>query len=490
MTTSTHRTSARPPVPAPVTTRPHSRAAARVAPGVTIPCSLLLLLSPSPGRPQTAAANLPAGTPLPVQIDDHLPMRVGQSIQGQLIYPAYADNHLVLPEKTVVTGNVVELHSNHSRRIHARLRGDFTPFDIPVVHFSAITLPDGATVPIRTDNVTDGAPIFRAVAPPPSKGGFIRQGINMGMQVARDDLAMYTAPGKADRLLQFVYGQLPYHPQRIEKNTAWTIETLDPISIPAQPVALPPPATPQLAAPPPAAAAATTPQPPSTWMLEAFLNEALDSSTAHVGQQVRATVAKPIFNPDNTVAVPQGATLVGAVTKAKPARSFGRNAALRFDFQQIVFPSTKAQNIQATLTEADSSDRTLALNSEGEAKSKPKDKVSLPLILALLASRPLDGDRDGGSGGGGLGKNAIGSNGFGLVGRVVGITGGSPNLAAGIGYYGTALALYDRWIARGQQKVFPRDTRIVVQTTARSSEVLRLQKSEAANPPALNGPKP
>ncbi len=463
------------------------RSAARPNPDLlrsALPCSALLLLSTLAAHAQIAAATLPAGSPLPVQTSTHLPMRLGQSIQGQLIYPVYVNNQMVLPAKTVVTGTVVALHSDRSRRIHARLRGDFTPFNTPVVHFSSISLPGGVDVPINTANATDGAPIFRAVAPPKAKGGFFRQQFNLGMQVARDDLALYTAPGKSDRLLQFVYGQLPYHPQRIEENTAWTVETLDSTSVPSHPPA--PPATPDAKSS--ATEAKTGSQPaevPGSWMLEAYLNEALDSSTAHVGQQVKATIAKPIYNADNSIAVPQGATLVGAVTKAKSARSFGRNGSLRFDFRQIVMPSSKPQSVQATLAEADSSDRTLALNSEGEAKSRPRDKISLPLILAVLASRPLDGDRDGGGGGGGLGKNAVGSNGFGLVGRVVGITGGSPNLAAGIGYYGTALAVYDRWIARGKQKVFPRDTRIVVQTTARSSEVLRIERSGAATPPKL-----
>ena len=61
-------------------------------------------------------------------IENHLPMRVGQPIQAQLIYPVYADNTLILPVKTILTGTVTELRSNHSRRINARINGDFTPY--------------------------------------------------------------------------------------------------------------------------------------------------------------------------------------------------------------------------------------------------------------------------------------------------------------------------------------------------------------------------
>jgi hypothetical protein len=189
-----------------------------------------------------------------------------------------------------------------------------------------------------------------------------------------------------------------------------------------------------------------------------------------VGQPVKAIVAEPIFNADKTVAVPQGATLIGAVTQARRARSFGRAGVLRFDFRQIILPGDAPQNVQASLMGVGSAGKDLSLNSEAQVKSRPKDKISIPPILAVLASRPLD--QEHGVSSNQFGKNAVGSNGYGLVGRIVGIAGGSPAVAAGIGYYGAALAFYDRWIARGPQVTFARDTRIVLQTTARHSSVL------------------
>src|ERR1700733_4379008 len=97
--------------------------------------------------PATSAAaqtlTLPIGTPLPVRIEDHLPMRVGQPVRAQLMYPVYADNTLVLPAKTVVNGTVVELRSDHSRRVRAAFGGDLTPFRKPVVRFNSFVLADG-----------------------------------------------------------------------------------------------------------------------------------------------------------------------------------------------------------------------------------------------------------------------------------------------------------------------------------------------------------
>ena len=102
---------------------------------------------------------LPPGTPLPVQINDHLPMRVGEPIRARLIYPVYADNTLLLPANTIVLGTVTELRADHAHRVSARLRADFTPFRIPIVHFTGIILADGTTLPITTSTATDGAPV-------------------------------------------------------------------------------------------------------------------------------------------------------------------------------------------------------------------------------------------------------------------------------------------------------------------------------------------
>jgi hypothetical protein len=411
---------------------------------------------------QRPAITLPAGTPLPVQIQDHLPIRVGQPIRAQLIYPVYIDNTLVLPAKTIVTGTVTALNSNHTRRISARLRGDFTPFRTPIVRFTGITLADGSTLPITTGTATDGAPIYCLVAPPPRKGGFIHQRWDDGVQILRDKLAIVTGPDKRDRATQFLYTQLPYHPQRIEKNTAWTVETSEPLTLPPQvsEIATTAPANPP--APPDAAA--------KTWIIQAYLGDKLSSATSKSGQQIKATVAEPIYNPDHTIAVPVGATMIGEVTKAKPARRFGRAGALHFEFRQLVLPTGITQTVQASLTGADSdADQKLALDSEGQVKPKPQDKLLIPFILLTLAARPLDQD-NGDSGG--FGKNAVASNSLGIIGFIIGTAAGQPNIAAGIGYYGAAISIYERWIKRGRDVSFARDTRLVLQTTPRHSAVL------------------
>ena len=148
---------------------------------------------------------------------------------------------------------------------------------------------------------------------------------------------------------------------------------------------------------------------------------------------------------------------------------------LSFSFSQIVQPNAEPQTVETRLTGADTAEQ-IALNSEGQAQSKPRDKLAVPLILAMLASRPLDQDcgHRGGCNGNSSGKSGVGgAAGLGLAGIVVGLAGGSPYAAAGIGYWGAARAIYYRWIARGQKISFAKDTRIVVETTPRRSAPIK-----------------
>ncbi len=442
--------------------------------------AIALSLFPCVALCQTEGGTLPGGTPLAVRIDDHLPLRNGQPVRAQLIYPIFDNDKLLLPKDTVVTGSVVELRNDRSRRIRAGMGGDFTPFHKPVVRFTSIVLTDGTSIPFASNDAFEGAPIFRAVATPPAKGGFLSRQFDGLLTVVRSDVAIITGPEKADRFVQFIYTQIPYHPQRIDKGTAWTIETSHSVEIPAEP------APPALAvAAPPKRHFWEEPLPPAdpektdngSWIVQANLDEPISSETSKTGQTIKATVAEPVFNSDHTIAIPQGSTLIGAVTRAKPARKFGRTGVLTFSFGQLQVPHEETRIVETRLTGADSP-RDIALNSEGQAKSKPQDKISLPILLAIMASRPLDQD-EGKIGGGGnmLGKNAVGgAAGLGLVGTLISLTGISPNAAAGIGYYGTARAVYYRWIAKGQKIDFAKNTRIVVETTPRKSAPMKSDK--------------
>lgn len=403
-------------------------------------------------------------------------MRVGEAIRAELLYPVYQDNELVLPAHTTVTGTVVALTPDRKRRNGARLRADFTPFHTPVVRFDSIVGPDGSLTPMTTADGIDGAPIYRVVRAPTPQGGFFGQYWRIGLGYLDNIIQAVIGPDKGDRLLQFIYGQLPYHPERIQKGTAWTIETTSPLSIaplaaqPVQPEVRPSRfrllRTKTLT--PDAGAADTGSRP--TWILQAYLTDAISSETSAPNQAIHATVAEPVLGPDGRVVVPTGSILTGTVTQARPARHFDRAGVLRFSFSEIKLPDEEAQTVRTTLAGADSAGgEGLNINSEGEVQPKPQDKILIPALLILLASRPMDHDHGNHM----AGKNAGASSGLGLITLIVGVAARQPNFATGIGAYSAALSVYPRYIGKGAAVAFPKDTRIVIQTTATRSVSLK-----------------
>src|SRR3984885_15029187 len=160
-------------------------------------CASLVAFLPAFLHAQTASIQIPSTTPFSVELLRHVPMRTGESLQARLLYPIYVENRIAVPAGTVLRGSVVELDPDRSHRIHSRLRGDFTPFHIPVVRFDQLVLPDGTLQPIVSDSVKDGVPILR-LSPPPGKpkGSFIRRQIDEEKQRAKDAVALFTKPGR------------------------------------------------------------------------------------------------------------------------------------------------------------------------------------------------------------------------------------------------------------------------------------------------------
>lgn len=434
----------------------------------TLLSAVFLALPASVLSQSGGTVSLPAGTPLPIKIVQRHAVKVGEPLRGELLYAVYDHDKLVLPVGTVVTGSIVSLTPDHARRVRARLRADFTPFHNPVVRFDGIVLPDGSTARLTTGEATNGAPVYRLVPPPPQQGGFIARQFATVKQVATDRIEVFTGPDKGDRLKQFLYSQLPYHPESIAKDTAWTVETAQPLPLPGL-----------SAAPIAPAPAATGDTPVKTWMLQAYLADPMSSATSKAGQAIHAVVAEPILNPDGTVAVPQGSVLSGAVTQARPARMLGRAGELRFSFRELTFPGAQPQPVQVALAGADNGAE-MAMNSEGEVKPKPKDKIVVPLILIFLAARPLD--TDGGHQHHMFGKDAVASNGLGTIGFIVGTAARQPYFATALGAYSAAVSVYERIFSRGAEVTFGRDTRIVLQTTARRTAAMRAAATDTPAP--------
>lgn len=411
--------------------------------------SLALFCQSSYG--QTESIQVPATTLLSIQLQQHAPMKAGKPLEGRLLYPVYIENRVAIPAGAILRGKVIQLSPDRKRRIHASLRGDFTRFHNPVVRFDELVLPDGAVQPIVSENAKDGVPVLR-LSPPPGqkKGSFISRELAAEKQRVKDAVAQVTAPGRGDRLVQFIYTQLPWHPERIETGTAWTVALDRPLEL-------------KLEKPQVQAKESTDPPDPTNgteWRLHAYLQQTISSANRKPGETFQALVAEPIFNAEHAIVVPQGSLLIGEVTQTKPARSFGRQGRLRFRFRELKLPSGFTQPVEGTLAGVDADkSANLQIDSEGGIEPKSQNRVLLPLVLTLLAGRAFDEDDSR------VANGAVASNGFGLVGRVVGIVASSRNVAAGIGVYGAALAFYDLWLTHGHDVVFVKNTRIEVTTT-------------------------
>jgi hypothetical protein len=270
------------------------------------------------------------------------------------------------------------------------------------------------------------------------------------------------SPGLGDRMEQLLYHQLPYHPERIEQGTLWTCELREPVVVPAAAAT----ASPAGHAPGQADPASGSPE-KKNLELHAYLDEELSSLNNKVGQTFQATVAEPVFGADHSLIVPQGAVLIGTITRVKPAKSFHRDGKLRFNFRQLQMPGGSQQQIVGSVTGVEAkAGAKLKMDSEGGVESQPQGKVIVPLILTVLANHALDDDSSL------EGSAAAGSNGMGLIGRVVGIAGSSRDLAAGIGFYGTGVSVYRRWLRHGHDITFPKDNWIDIEVSERIGQQL------------------
>lgn len=422
------------------------------------PASVPVVPAPPPAKAEHARPTVPAGTSLQVEIARQYPMKAGEAIEGRLMHPVYVDGKLVVPANTHLSGKVVALRPDKKMRLNGRLRGDFTPFDNAEVRFDELQL-SGRSLPLAAATATNGAPVlFLSTPGAKPKQSLIASEWTSAKARLHQQIAFLTDPGRGERAMQLLYHQLPYHPQRIAAHTAWSFELTAPLQLPDQ--------QPAINGDP---VAAETPKPgkPETWAVHALLTGALTSASAKPGDPVNALVVEPVYDKDKNLVVPQGSTLIGKVTSAKAARSFGRNGKLRFTFQQVRFPEGFNRQVEGSLAgAATEKTQNLQLDAEGTISPKNQSSAIAPILLTMLAGRALDQD------GNITAQTGVASNGFGLAGRIVGMAAGNRNLAAGIGFYAAGLSVYDNFLRSGRDVIFPKDTRIEIETTPLRAPVL------------------
>lgn len=412
-----------------------------------LPLSLLCLLG-SAQSPSVSDSTLPIGIPLRIRITHTAHLHIGSSVTGVLTEPIYLHDHLVLPQNTTVFG-VVSGYARVDRKLRtqALLNGNVTPLHDPVVDFNRLELPGSSQpVPIASRGVIRDTQLVRFTARR-NRPTYIQQAEDIARAQLKSVHDTFFTPGRADRALRLLYSQLPYHPQRIWAGTGFIANLNAPLDLPSsQP------------APAPVASSASL----DSVTVSARLDTSLNSATSRAGDPVTATVTRPVFDNDHNLLIPEGATLQGVVTRARPARRLGRNGELRFGFRGLA-DEAGATTIDGNITgAAGAKAENLTVDEEGNVRANPdKGKVLAPLLLAYTAALGHDDD-------GGVGQTVVGSNGFGLIARFIAFS-NNKNVATGFGMYALAKSVYFRYLDRGHQVSFPRDTEVEVQLISRAS---------------------
>lgn len=405
----------------------------------------------------TEGVVVPTGVPLHIQVTRTAHLHKGAAVDGILTAPIYVRDRLVLPVGSPVRGTVTEYAPvDHIVREQALLNGDVTPLHDPVVDFTSLHLVDtNVDVALDTRAQIRATKLVRFVSV--KKESLIHKAFTAAKARVHDVYAAFAGPNKKDRALQLLYGQLPYHPQRIWSGTQFIADLNAPVTV-TMPVDAP------IAESEVASLNGIT--------VDARLKDSLDSRGSKKGDLVTALVTAPVFDKEHKLILPEGTEIDGLVTASKPARSFGRNGQLRFAIRGVKdvgqLAGRPTETVYGTLTGAEGGKgQNLSVDAEGNVKANPdKNRFVAPLLLAVTAMAGEHQDADGG-GGGGIGSTTVASNGFGLVARVVALSVTSRNVATGFGAYAFAQSIYFRFLIRGHEVTFPKDTQVEVTLSTR-----------------------
>jgi hypothetical protein len=403
----------------------------------------------TPAAPsRSIALSVPVGTPLQIALDGEVRIKkVGQPIQGHLMQPVYAFDHLVLPLGTRVRGRISKIGSPGRKRLTLSiLNADFTPARPIQVSFDEIVLADGRQLPLRASVVPGSGQVIRlvdtgAAANAPGKGA-IPAKMDQAKQEWHQAMRQVKQPGKLHRALRIGIAQLPVHPQYIDAGTLYFADLLEPLDFGGEAVSE-------------QSLASVGTLPPPGSLVRASLITPLDSGTTQHGAAVQAVVSKPLFDGNHLV-LPQGSLLNGTVLQVRPARYLKHNGELRIAFHELVLPSGSNFKVDTTLEgiQAGQADNP-SLDPEGGAKAtNPKSRYVTTGFAVSLAMIGSGGKNDVGE----AGPTAGGAVAFRLVGIAVGFAVRSHTIGILMSAYGGSRSIYLNFFGRGRNISFPKDT--------------------------------
>lgn len=399
----------------------------------------------APGTLRAAAqTTIPAGVPLRIQVDHRYRVRPGTRIEGHLIAPIYSVDHKVLPTDTTVSGVIAGTHpAPRKDRVASLLDGNFLPAGIPEIHFDALRLPDGTTAKIETAvSQRDATVVKMSVS---KKHSSLKEMARQEIQNRkREALDTFHHPDVGDRIEKWAYAQLPWSPPTIWTGTQYDAELTAPVEIPGP-------------APTPLPRAEIQGIP--TGVVDARLTVDLDSAKDKHGAPVTAVLTRPLLSPDGKqVLFPEGAKMEGLVTLVRPARWLARNGRLRFTFRSIEAEGGTASMVHGQLAGAEASASTkMKISEEGTAAtSSGPGKYLAPMALGVLTAASYGDDAAN------PGNSAVISNGFGFAARITAMASANAAVGRGFAYFALSKSIYYRWIARGHEVRFPKDTQIEI----------------------------
>ena len=412
------------------------------------------------------------GSPLHIGIGEKAPVRIGQPVRGRLLHPVHVYDREVLPAGTLVLGHIAGVKPPpRIDRVAAYLQGRLRTKREALVAFDTLVAPDGrswrldaavtpggpATVRVAAGGGAQGSSkdktgliqaakekagaaianheiVRLARSVKPKSGGFSR--------AALTGAARKTVLGMGGALRNELLSYWPFGGQTLRPGTSFTAVLREPLNFGvrrAEGVEIESP----LLAPPPDS------------VVQARLLETIDSKTARIGSPVRAVVMRPLVSPDGRLILPEGAEVVGEVSRAIPARRFGRNGKLQIRFTKIEGPGAEAVPVSGNLeaVEAANGRGRMRLDEEGGASIPfSKRRLIAPAIAVTLASAAVPDEESTVAIQGG----APGWSGFGLAGLAVSLT--TRTAAGPLGWWGAASSVYFNLIRKAGEVVFPAHT--------------------------------
>jgi len=432
--------------------------------------------------PATIPLTIPTGTPLRIAVDERTRIsHPGEAVHGKVVETVYAFDQVVIPAGSIATGHVKTITAvSGVRRTMAYANGDLTPFRNYEVSFDMVTLPDGKQLPITTTVMPGTAEVVHLVSNPAKKQGTVDRAkteakgkMAEAKEQAREGWQKLTAPGKKQRLKEFVLAQSPYRHQYLQPGTRFVAELGAPLGFGTTTRT-----GEQLAA------VGTEPTPDST--LKARLVAEVSSATALRGTPVTALLTEPLYSPTHQLILPANSRLVGEVVKAQAARKLHRNGELRVIFERIETseealqaqaqlqqqaqaqaersqgPAERSQAMIGNLEGVEVDKRSnIQLDEEGGAHtttSKTRYLSSgLAVMLAAAASHTEVEHGTTEMAGPGV-RTAAGGSGFRLTGALLSLVAKSTPVSVAIGAYGASMSIYANFISRGHDVILPKDT--------------------------------